>query len=241
MSISGYIRSGKGRGLSLVSLVALFLAVVYGFIIYFSGLKLLELPQLQEFLHSIPAFTVKDGVVQDQNIRWRVALPHTQEADPVTGQPANPFVVVIDTTQKELQLPVADGAYLTSEYLYVVAKHGLTVNRMQLSGSADVNPDFFNHYLTVYIRSFSVIMGIALFLVSLVVFLTIVGLSALLGLAFKIRTGEGRVWRGAAVAWSAGLILKYLISWVLSGFMGSVVVLCLCVALNLSLLKRIQD
>ena len=231
MKISNYIRNGKGRGLRLFCVVALLLSILYGVAIYFSGMKLTKLPQVDEFIRSVPVFSVKDGVIQDKNIRWHVAIPGGTSS----------LSIVIDTSKPDLELPVADGIYLTSQYVYVVSQHGMSADRTQLQGSFDVNPEYLHARLQAYVATFALVIAVVSFVSSFVALLLLVGLSAILGLIFRARLGNGRVWRGAVVAWFIGLLLNFLASFVVGGSLIPLLIFFLCAVMNVIWLKKTSD
>ena len=195
--ILNYIQFGQGRGLRFVFLMSLLLSLLYGGFTAYTGLQLMKLPPIEEFLKTVPTFSVSNGVVQDKNIRWRSQLPMT------------PIPVTIDTTQEELSLPVADGVYLTSKYLYSVSQHGTEVQRSQIQGTFVISPEYLKQILKTYIGVFAISTAIVGFLFLLLAFLLTVAFGALIGLIIGARMGNGRIWRVSAVVWFLFQILSF--------------------------------
>ncbi len=195
--ISNYIRFGKGRGLRFVFLMSLLLSLLYGGFIAYTGLQLIKLSPVEDFVQSVPTFTVANGIVQDKNIRWRSQLPMT------------PIPVTIDTTQEDLSLPVADGVYLTSKYLYSVSQHGTEVQRSAIQGNFVVRPVYLKQILQTYIGVFAISTAIVGFLFLLLAFLLTVAFGALIGLIIGAKMGNGRIWRVSAVIWFLFQILSF--------------------------------
>lgn len=195
--LSNYIQFGKGHGLRFVFLMSLLLSLLYGGFIAYTGLQLIKVPLVEGFLKSVPTFTVSDGVIQDKNIRWRAQLPMT------------PIPVTIDTTQEDLSLPVADGVYLTSKYLYSVSQHGTEVQRSAIQGTFTITYDYLKQMLKTYVGVFALSVGIVSFIVSVIIFLLLAALSAVLGLVIGAVLREGRVWRMAAIAWFLFQVLSF--------------------------------
>lgn len=187
--LSNYIQFGKGRGLCFVCLISLLLSLLCGGFIAYKGVQLIKLSPVEEFLKSVPTFSVADGVIQDKNIRWRSHLPMT------------PIPAIIDTTQEDLLLPVADGVYLTSKYLYSVSQRGTEVQRSPIQGTFVVTFEYLKQMLQTYVVVFAVSVGIFVFLSLLVSFVLIVALGALIGLIIGAKMGNGRIWRAAAILW----------------------------------------
>ena len=240
MGISNYIRSGKGYGLYLVGVATLVLSILYGAAVFFIGMKVTTSQPVEEFIQSVPSFTVQDGVIQDNNIRWHFSIPQT------------PIMVVIDTTQPELKLPVADGVYITSEYAYFVAQYGMAVEKKKLEGSFDVNPEYLKSQIKHYLFQFAKEVVLRSVVSALLGFLLIVALSAILGWICHATLRGGRVWRGSVVAWLASLLISLVVgvvgivlSLMIKGFvispMVSLVIIGCCIVLNVVWLKKVQD
>ena len=197
-----YLQSGTGHGLRIVFWTALLLSIVSGFLVFRAGKQLSELPPVTQFIDSFPSFSIKDGAIQNQDLKWSAFLPFTS------------YPVVIDTTQENLSVPTPDGLYITRKALYHVADYGVQLNRSEFDGDVEVSPTYLHSVLHQFILSFSVGLAIFSFVVSWLGFLLSVGLSALIGLICGLVSGKGRVWRVAAVTWFLGQLTAVALSFV---------------------------
>ena len=173
--LSNYIQFGKGRGFRFVFLMSILLSALYGVVIGYAGLQLAKSPVVEDFIDSVPTFSVVDGVAQDRTIRWRSTIPLTEM----------PFTV--DTTQEELSLPVADGIYVTANYIYYVSNYGTKVTRSVIEGSFDVSKEHLNKRVRLYVLSSAVGLTIISSIVSIIFFLVLTAISTIFGLILGIR------------------------------------------------------
>ena len=184
--------------------------------------------QVCEFIASVPTFAVEDGVIKDKTIRWHALIPLTA------------ISVVIDTTQEDLSLPVADGVYITSRYLYYVSDHGVNVGRSQLEGSFDVTKESLAQTLKAFVISSAVGLAVAALMTSLISFFLLVFVSAILGWIIGVRAKDGRVWRSSAIMWFVSLILSLIAGYFTVGTIGSLGIFVVCLLINLVWLRSIQ-
>ena len=231
MRLLNYVQSGKGRGIRFVFLMTLVLAIIYGGIIYFAGVQYTKLPEVQKFLKSIPTFSIENGEIQDKTIRWRAQIP---------GSPA---FLTIDTTQEELTPPIADGAYVTSKYSYSVSRYGTEVQRFALPvQNFEVTREVFQNLALLYVGYSALGIALVFLVFSVVFYLILVAVAALLGLIARARLGGGRVWRSSAVAWGVGQLLNIIVGFI--GLLGagvSLTIFLVCIAFDLALLIKSKN
>jgi len=223
-----YLKAGSGRGLRLVLVVALLISALFGTLTYYTGSVFIEHPAITQFVDSIPSFSIKDGIVQEKNIQWKSYIPLTN------------IPVTVDTTMENLALPAPDGLYLTNRFMYLVSKHGTQSDRSEFTNDIDVSPAYAHEMLKKLIISFSVGIMVFVFIVSWIIFLIAVGVSALLGFLLRMNLSNKRVWRIAAVTWAIGQLICLglaLLGYVVSGW----VVCGIGVLINMLILAKLKD
>jgi len=228
MKLSQYFKSGKGHGLLLVFCVTFLWSLALGCLTHYVGRQVIQIPTISDFINSIPAFEVKDGVIQNNNIRWAANIPMTQI----------PFI--IDTTRDELNLPAPDGIYLSRKNAFIVAKHGMDITQAPLSGDQIVNPSVIFHALNQFVLVFAITIFIMFFIAAWLSYLISVAFTALFGWLIRATLAGGRVWRVVAVTWVSSFSLCIILS--MCGFVVSAWIICLIATiLSLVILKKITD
>ncbi len=226
--LAQFIKSGKGRGLKLVFWTTLSLSLLFGTFTYYIGAQFFKHKTITEFVDSVPTFTIKDGAIQDQNLKWASFIPMTH------------FPVVIDSSQDTLSLPVPDGLYITRSAMFSVADRGTRVDRAALVDDQEISPAFVYKTLKKFAFSFAVGIFIFFFIVSWIAYLLAVALTALFAWMTHAKLATHRAWRVASVTWVIGLLLSMILAF--GGFVFSTWYVCLItVVINVIILARMKD
>ena len=198
--LSQFIKSGKGRGLKLVFWTTLCLSLLMGMLTYYTGVQFFKHQLITNFVDSIPTFVIKDGVIQNNNLKWAAYIPMTH------------VPVVIDTTQDTLPFAAMDGLYVTRTAMFSVADHGTRIDRAALLQNQLVSPA----YIYGVLRRFALSFGIGIFIFSMIVswlaYLFAVALTALFAWLLHAKLAVHRAWRVAAVTWSIGLAVSMILA-----------------------------
>ncbi|MBQ3695509.1 MAG: DUF1189 family protein [Alphaproteobacteria bacterium] len=226
--IAQYIKSGKGRGLKLVFFATLLLSVIFGTMTYYVGQKFFKNQMITEFVDSVPTFVIKDGAIQNNNIKWGSFIPMTR------------IPVIIDTTQESISLPVPDGFYVTRSAMFSVADRGTRVDRAPLPDAQLVSPTYVYSLLRRFVFSFAVGIFIFFFIVSWIAYLLAVLLTAFFAWLVRAKLATHRAWRVAAVTWVLGLLLSLILAF--GGLVYSTWAICfITVIINVIILARFKD
>lgn len=226
--LSQFIKSGKGRGLKLVFWTTLLLSLLFGTFTYYTGVQFFKHKLITEFVDSVPTFTIKDGVIQDQNLKWSAYIPMTR------------FPVVIDTTQDTLSLPVPDGWYITRSAMFSVSNRGTQVDRAALLDNQEISPTYIYSTLKRFALSFAVGIFVFFFIVSWLAYLLAVALTALFAWCIRAKLATHRAWRVAAITWVLGLLFAIILAF--GGFVFSTWYVSLfTVVINVIVLARMKD
>lgn len=226
--LGSYFKTGKGRGLKFILLFSLILSIIFGGFTYYTGQTFSKHPMIASFINSVPSFEVKDGVVQDNQIRWASLIPLTS------------IPIVINTTEDKLSLPVPDGVYITRTMLYTVANRGTQIEPKQLTGTFLISPVELNSILKNLILSFSTIVAVLTFLITWVGFLLAVLFTALIGWIFRFNLSNKRVWRIVTITWILGLLTSLILA-----IFGIVIptwhILLISLFINAVILAKLKD
>ena len=226
--LAQFIKSGKGRGLKLVFWTTLLLSLLFGAFTYYTGAQFFKHKLITDFVDSVPTFTIKDGTIQDKNLKWASFIPMTR------------FPVVIDTTQETLSLPVPDGLYITRSAMFSVAEHGTRIDRAALLENQEVSPSYIYSTLKRFALSFAVGIFVFFFVVSWIAYLFAVAFTALFAWLVRAKLATHRAWRMAAVTWSIGLLVSMILAF--GGFILSTWVVCfVTIVINVITLVRMKD
>jgi len=199
-----WFKWGKGRGLRIVFYLSFLLTIVFGLMTYYSGKEFINSPVVSSFVKSVPSFVIKDGAIQNKDLRWASYVPGI-------GQNGK-MLIVIDATQDELNFPVPDGLYVTRTMLYRVADYGTQIERSKLGEDRFISPAFLDSILYKMVASFSVVIGFVAFVFLWLSYLIVVALTALVGLILRSDLSNHRAWRVAAVIWAFVQLLS-LVLW----------------------------
>jgi len=226
--LSQFIKTGQGRGLKLVFWVTLLLALLMGSLTYYTGVQFFKHKPITDFVDSVPMFIVKDGKIQNDNLKWAAYIPMTR------------VPIVIDTTQDTLPLPATDGLYITRSAVFSVADHGTRVDRSALTGNQLVSPAYIYSLLRRFALSFAVGVFIFAIIVSWLAYLIAVALTALFAWLVRANLALHRAWRITAVTWTLGLVLSMILAF--GGLVFSTWYVCFAtVVINVIILSRLKD
>ena len=226
--LSQYFKAGKGRGLKLVFWTTLVLSLLMGAYAYHGGMQFFKRKPITDFVDSIPILTIKDGTIQNDNLKWVSYIPMTR------------FPVVIDTTLDTLPLPVPDGLYVTRSAMFSVAEHGTRVDRSPLLDNQVITPSYIHQALRKFAFSFAVGIFLFFLIVSWIAYLVAVAVSALFAWIIRAKLAPHRVWRVAAFTWVIGLLTSMILAF--GGFILSTWIVCfVTIVVNVIILARLKD
>ena len=226
--LTHFIKSGKGRGLKLVFWATLLLSLLFGSFTFYTGRQFFKHKLITDFVDSVPTFTIKGGVIQNDHLRWISFIPMTK------------IPVVIDTTQETLSLPVPDGLYITRSAVFSVSERGTRVDRSELFEDQEISPEFIYKTLWRFALSFAIGIFLFFFIVSWLAYLLAVGLTLLFAWSVRAKVATQRAWRVAAVTWVIGLLVSLILAF--GGLVYSTWGVCLVtVVANVIILARMKD
>ena len=204
------------------------LSVIFGGLTYYTGLQFFKHKLITDFVDSVPTLTIKDGIIQNNNIKWVSMIPLTR------------IPVVINTTQDNLALPVPDGLYITRTAMFNVTERGTSVDRAPLLDNQEITPEYIYKTLRHFALSFAIGIFIFFFIVSWLAYLIAVAFSALFAWIIRAKLATHRVWRVASVTWVLGLLISMILAF--GGFIFSTWYVCLItVVLNVIILARLKN
>ena len=226
--LSNYIKQGRGRGLKIVLYFSLVFALMVGVLSYLRAKSVITDPATEQFIASVPTFEVKDGVAQDNTVKWGTILP-------IYAQP-----LVIDTSIENIALPVPDGFYLTKNAFFIIQNNATQTQRFELSGNFDISPDFAKKALNTVVIISSIMLVASVFISIWFTYLLSVLLTALAGWLFRLSLAQRRVWRLSAITSTLSLICAVIATY-FGLFATSGWLLLIMVVINLIVLSRLED